>query len=101
MAVATAALLSASGAKHIYTGTVTDNMCGDNHRDMDMGPDSDCIRECVRLHGAKYSLLIGKELYTLSNQVTPAQFVARKVVVRGLLDRATMTLQVESIAEAH
>jgi hypothetical protein len=101
LAVATAALLSATGPKHTYTGTITDNMCGDTHHDMEMGPDPACIQECVKLHGAKYSLLSGKELYTLSDQNVATRFVAKKVTIKGVLDRDTMTLRVESIAAVH
>ena len=101
VALASAALLSAVGPKHTYTGIITDNMCGDTHHDMEMGPDPACIQECVRLHGAKYSLLSGKELYALSDQNVAARFIAKKVTIKGVLDRDTMTLTVESIAAVH
>ena len=99
--IAATVLLGESGARRTYIGTVTDNMCGDTHQDMEMGPDPACIQECVKLHGAKYSLLSGKELYTLSDQNVATRFVAKKVTIKGVLDRDTMTLRVESIAAVH
>ncbi|HEY2017296.1 MAG TPA: hypothetical protein VGH38_27510 [Bryobacteraceae bacterium] len=100
LAIATVALLYASGDKHSFTGMVTDNMCGNMHQDMNMGTDDACVKECVKVHGAQYSLLAGKELYILSDQQVPSRFVAKKVVVTGVLDRSTMTLQVRAIAAA-
>jgi Protein of unknown function (DUF5818) len=42
----------------------------------------------------------GKEVYTLSDQKSPAKFAARKVTVTGTLDAAARTIRVEKIEAA-
>lgn len=96
--IASAALVLAAG-KGTFTGTITDTMCGAGHKAMNMGPDEKCVPACVKA-GAKYALYDGKNVYTLSDQKTPAQFAAKKVTVTGTLDSAGKTIQVESIAAA-
>ena len=51
-------------------------------------------------HGAKYVLYDGKQTYMLSDQKTPEQYAARKVIVNGTLDAKTKTIQVDRIAAA-
>jgi hypothetical protein len=96
------AALSAAPGKQTFTGTVTDDMCGKaGHSQMRMGPtDADCTIACISAHGASYVLYDGKEVYTLSDQRTPEQFAAQKVLVTGTLDAKTRTIQVESIRAA-
>ena len=94
--------LSAAQGKQTFTGIVTDSMCatGDHSR-MQMGPtDADCTRACISAHGASYVLYDGKNVYTLSDQQTPARFAAQKVRVVGTLDPKTRTIQMESISAA-
>ena len=99
LAVAT---LSAAQAKQTFTGTITDSECGEaGHSRMQMGPtDAECAIACIDVHGAMYVLYDGKEVYTLSDQRTPQQFVARKVTVIGTLNAKTKTIQVDSITAA-
>ena len=95
--LASAALMLA--ADQTFTGTITDDMCGGDHKDMNMGPDEKCVTECVR-GGAKYALWDGKETYVLSDQKSAANFAAKKVTVKGTLDAQAKTIQVSSIAAA-
>jgi len=89
----------ALAADQTFTGTVTDSMCGGDHKAMNMGSDDKCVTECVKM-GAKYALWDGKNTYTLSDQKAAAKFPAKKVTVTGTLDQATKTIQVKSIAAA-
>lgn len=82
-----------------FTGTVTDSMCGADHKGMNVGADDKCVTECVKM-GSKYALYDGKNTYTLSDQKSAAKFAARKVTVNGTLDAKTRTIQVSSIAAA-
>ena len=82
--MASAALMFAAG-KQTFTGTITDSMCGGDHKAMNMGSDDKCVTECVKM-GAKYALCDGKNGYVLSDQKTPAKFAAKKVTVMGTLD---------------
>src|SRR3954465_5210777 len=96
------AALTAAPRKQIFTGTITDSMCGNaGHSSMRMGPtDAECTVACIDAHGAAYVLYDGKNVYALSDQRTPAKFAARKVTVRGTLNVKTRTIQVDSITAA-
>ena len=85
-----------------FTGVITDTMCGGSHKDMNMGPDEKCVRDCVKSDPNmwKYALYDGKNVYVLSDQKTPEKFAAKKVTVTGTLDATGKTIQVQSIAPA-
>jgi hypothetical protein len=100
LALSAAALLMAADGPQTITGTVTEDMCGANHKAMDMGPDEKCIAECVKSMHAKYALYDGKTVYELSDQKGAAKFAAKKVTVKGTVDPAAKTIQVTSIAAA-
>jgi hypothetical protein len=100
ISIASAALMFAAD-KQTFTGTITDNMCGDaDHKAMKMGNDPKCVVECIKGMGGKYALYDGKTTYILSDQKTPAKFAAKKVTVTGTLDEKTKTITVASIAAA-
>jgi hypothetical protein len=94
MILASAAMSFAASS---FTGTVTDSMCGNDHKSMNMGADEKCVTECVKM-GSKYALYDGKNTYTLSDQKAAAKFAAKKVTVTGTLNGST--IQVTSIAAA-
>jgi hypothetical protein len=92
---AVALMFAASGT---FTGVITDSECAKgDHKAMNMGPDAKCVTECVKGMGAKYVLYDGKDAYTLSDQKSAEKFAAKKVTVKGTLDAATKTIQVDSI----
>jgi hypothetical protein len=62
-------------------------------------PDAKCVRECVK-EGSKYALLVGNNVYTLSDQKTPDKYAGAKVKVTGTLDAKTGILAVEKIEPA-
>lgn len=80
-----------------FTGTITDEMCGNDHKMMNVKPDSKCVTECIKM-GSKYALLDGTNVYSLSDQSAPAKFAGQKVKVTGTLDGKT--IQVKSIQAA-
>jgi hypothetical protein len=96
LALALSAAL-ASGAT--FTGIITESMCIANHKAMNMGPDPDCTRKCVQSSkDVKYVLYDGKRAYKLSDQETPAQFAAQRVIVTGTLFEKTGVIKVDKIA---
>jgi predicted type IV restriction endonuclease len=95
--LAGAAMLTAAGEKKTLTGVVSDEMCGADHKMMNVQPDSKCVTECVKM-GSKYVLLADGKVYVLSDQKTPAKFAAQKVTVSGTVDGKN--IQVTSIAPA-
>ena len=92
--------LSAPQGKQTFTGIITDDMCAKaGHAQMRMGPtDAECTLACVDVHGAMYVLLVGKDVYTLSDQQTPEKFAGQKVKVVGTLNAKTKTIQVDSLS---
>lgn len=80
-----------------FTGVITDTMCVDDHASMKMGSDPECVKACVRTHGSRYALLVGKQVYKLSDQETPATYAGQKVKVTGTLYEKTGIIKVESI----
>jgi len=100
--LAAMATLSAAPATQTFTGTISDDMCAlAGHASMRMGPtDAECARACVATHGASYVLVVGKNVYVLSDQKASDQWAGQKVRVVGTLDAKTKTLQVQSIKAA-
>ena len=100
----TAALLTAAAPpaqSKSYTGVITDTMCHRDHKAMKISPETKCVRDCVGDGKTyKYALLTDDNLYTLSDQETPAQFAAQRVTVTGVLYEKTRILRVESIVPA-
>jgi hypothetical protein len=94
--IAGAALMMAAETKTV-TGVITDEMCGNDHKMMNVKPDSKCVTECVKA-GSKYGLLSGSTVYALSDQKTPEKFAGKKVAVTGTVDGKN--IKVTSIAEA-
>jgi hypothetical protein len=54
----------AAGSTQTFTGKVSDAMCGAKHTEAGIAP-ADCVRACVQ-KGAKYALVVGDKVYTLS-----------------------------------
>ncbi len=94
--VLSAGLLAAAAGPQSFTGVITDTMCGANHKPMNVTPDSKCVLECVK-HGSKYALLVGNNVYVLSDQQSPEKFAAQKVKVTGALNAKTKILRVDKI----
>ena len=95
--VAGTMLLAAAGPKKTFTGVISDEMCGADHKMMNVKPDSKCVTECIKM-GSSYVLLSGSNVYKLSDQKGPEKFAGQKVSVTGSLDGKT--IQVDSIAAA-
>lgn len=97
-----ASLLAAADKPQTYTGVITDTMCAAKHA-MGITPDDKCVRECVKMDPkkTKYALLVGKDIYVLSDQQSPEKFAAQKVTVTGTLFEKTKILKVDKIEAAH
>ena len=98
MAAALSAQASTASSK-VYSGVISETMCGINHTPMGITPDPKCIVECVKHgRGVRYALVIdAKTMYTLSDQQTPERFAGQRVTVRGVLYPKTNILKVETI----
>jgi proline racemase len=89
---ASAALLSAA----TFTGTISDSMCRNDHKAMNVSPDAKCVRDCVH-GGESYVLVDGKNTWKLSDQKTPEGYAAQRVRVTGTLDTKSGVITVTSI----
>lgn len=99
LALAVGGLLPAAGSSETITGIITDTMCGAKHTMMKDKNDGECVRMCVK-GSHDYALYDGKNVWKLSDQKTPARFMAKSVKTTGNPDPKTMTIKVTSIEAA-
>jgi hypothetical protein len=87
------AIAAPAGKPIIWTGIVTDDMCGAS------STKADCVTECVKDHGAKYAFLESKSqnVYVLNPQSDAAAHAGQTVVVKGTLDEGSKTITATSI----
>jgi hypothetical protein len=102
MLICLVAFATAQPKSQTFEGIITDTMCGMDHAHMGISPDPKCVKECVRTSNGKfkYALWDGKKMYVLSDQQTPEQHAAKKVVVTGTLYEKTGIIKVDSIKPA-
>lgn len=102
MKLATFLLLSTFAlSAEVFTGVITDTMCGKNHAAMGIAPVEKCVRECMKHDkSVKFALSDGKSVYKLSDQQTPDKFAGQKVKVTGKLNAKTNIIAVEKIEAA-
>ena len=96
LAVAVASMVAAAD-QQIFTGTITDTMCGKSHGMLAGQPDDKCIAMCVKGSSSQYALFDGKTLLKLSDQKVPAKYAAQRVKVTGTLNEKTQMIKVNSI----
>jgi hypothetical protein len=78
------ALAAVFASAATFTGVITDSMCVASHKAMNITPDAECIRQCVKADpSVKYVLFDGKRTYKLSDQETPAAFAGQRVSITG------------------
>ena len=99
--IVSTALLVAADKPQTFTGVITDTMCGAKHS-MGITPDDKCVRECINMDPKKwkYALLVGKNMYVLSDQQTPEKFTAQKVTVTGTLFETAKIIKVDKVEVA-
>jgi hypothetical protein len=93
--------LAGNSPKQTFTGVITDSMCANDHKAMNVTPTDKCVRECVKHStGVRYVLFDGKKSFALSDQKTPEKFAAKRVKITGTLYEKTNIIQVDSIQPA-
>jgi hypothetical protein len=96
-----AGLLSAVDPPQVFTGTVTDTMCGAHHTMVKGATDVECLRLCIKSSSHQYALYDGKSIIRLSDQKMPAKFGAQAVKVTGTYSLKTNTIKVITIEAAN
>ena len=85
------------GADQNWTGTISDSMCGaSSHPPEDHGKPmtaKQCTIGCVK-EGAKYVLVVGGKVYSISNQTAPGlvKYAGDNVKVTGTMSGDTITV---------
>lgn len=83
-------------ATTVYSGVVTDSMCGAKHTMGGSSPAA-CVHMCVS-GGSDYALVVGQKVYTLATHNNAQlkelyKYAAKRVEVRGTLKGDTLTVQ--------
>lgn len=91
--------LAAAATTQSVNGVITDSACGASHAMMKAHSDDECVKMCVK-GSADYALYDGKTVWKLSDQKTPASFIAKRVKVTGTVDEKAMKIKVAKIEPA-
>src|SRR5258708_27211709 len=86
----------AEGNTQTFTGKVSDAMCGAKHTEAGIPP-ADCVRACVQ-KGAKYALVVGDKVYTLTTSDQASVDELNKLAwdeakVNGTVNGATISVK--------
>lgn len=96
-----AGLLAAVDSPQVFTGTITDTMCGAHHTMVKGASDEECLRLCIKSSSHQYALYDGKSIIRLSDQKMPGKFAAKAVKVTGTYNQKTNTIKVTSMEAAN
>lgn len=98
-----ATLAGAGSSVHVFRGEISDSQCAMNVHSLSRSHDemikkktfgtdaASCARTCVR-RGGVWVLRSGDAVYHLKDQLGVDEFAGQKVVVTGILDRRTNTI---------
>jgi hypothetical protein len=86
-----------------FVGVISDGQCAvkGSHKEVmakaKVNTAANCVKGCARRYGYVLYVPSTKKIYKLSDQERPAELAARKVRIKGALDKATQTIYVSSI----
>jgi hypothetical protein len=93
----------ASAPIQTFVGVISDGQCAvkGSHKEVmakaKVNTQANCVKGCARRYGYVLYVPSTKKIYKLSDQERPAELAARKVRIKGALDKATQTIYVSSI----
>ena len=95
----------AKGAVPIQTfvGVISDGQCArtGSHKEVmkkaNVNTQANCVKGCARRYWYVLYVPATKKIYKLSDQERPAELAAKKVRIKGALDKSTQTIYVSSI----
>jgi hypothetical protein len=97
LSLALATVSASAQASQVFTGTVSDAMCGGHHMIQGKTP-AECTRLCVK-QGSDFALVSGGKVYTLKGDKSQFDKLAgQNVTIKGKVDGQTIT--VDSIVAA-
>ena len=86
-----------------FVGVITDGQCAtkSSHKEImkkaKVNTQANCVKGCARRYGYVLYVPATKKVYKLSDQERPAELAAKRVRIKGALDKATQTIYVSSI----
>ncbi|HEY2115188.1 MAG TPA: hypothetical protein VGJ51_08855 [Candidatus Angelobacter sp.] len=86
-----------------FVGIISDGQCAvkGSHKEVmakaKVNTAANCVKGCARRYGYVLYIPSTKTIYKLSDQERPAELAAKKVRIKGALDKATQTIYVSSI----
>ena len=93
----------AAAPMQTFVGVITDGQCAvkGSHKEVmakaKVNTAANCVKGCARRYGYVLYVPSTKKIYKLSDQERPAELAARKVRIKGALDKTTQTIFVSSI----
>lgn len=86
-----------------FVGVISDGQCAvkGSHKEVmakaSVNTAANCVKGCARRYGYVLYVPSSKKIYKLSDQERPAELAAKRVKIKGALDKATQTIYVSSI----
>jgi hypothetical protein len=86
-----------------FVGVISDGQCAvkGSHKEVmakaKVNTQANCVKGCARRYGYVLYVPSSKKIYKLSDQERPAELAAKKVRIKGALDKATQTIYVSTI----
>lgn len=86
-----------------FVGVISDGQCAvkGSHQDVmakaKVNTKANCVKGCARRYGYVLYVPSTRKVYKLSDQERPAELAAKKVRIKGALDKATQTIYVSTI----
>lgn len=86
-----------------FVGVISDGQCAvkGSHKEVmhkaSVNTAANCVKGCARRYGYVLYVPSTKKVYKLSDQERPAELAAKRVRIKGALDKATQTIYVSSI----
>jgi len=86
-----------------FVGVISDGQCAvkGSHKEVmakaKVNTAANCVKGCARRYGYVLYIPSTKTIYKLSDQERPAELAAKKVRIKGALDKSTQTIYVSSI----
>lgn len=93
----------AAAPMQTFVGVISDGQCAvtGSHKEVmakaKVNTQANCVKGCARRYGYVLYVPSTKKIYKLSDQERPAELAAKRVRIKGALDKATQTIYVSSI----
>lgn len=90
-----------------FVGVISDGQCAakGSHDEIKkkakVNTSANCVKGCARRYGFVLYEPATKKIYKLSDQERPAELAAKRVKIKGALNKATQTIYVSSIEPAN